>query len=127
MAKWLDTYGNSVLSIAIFDRCKMKRAYSDIGQDRNLPGLRVCNEGCNDERDPWRLPARPTEKITIRFPRPDADIAQYDDALTTDPNIVNDPNQAPNLNPTPVTEGEYGIAPETSQDPLDGNLDNLSP
>jgi hypothetical protein len=127
MAKWLDTQGNSVLSIAICDRCKMKRAYSDIGQDRNLPGLRVCNEGCNDERDPWRLPARPTEKITIRFPRPDADIAQYDDALTTDPNIVNDPNQAPNINPTPVTEGEYGIAPETSQDPLDGNLDNLSP
>ena len=99
MAKWLDTQGNSVLSIAICDRCKMKRAYSDIGQDRNLPGLRVCNEGCNDERDPWRLPARPTEKITIRFPRPDADIAQYDDALTTDPNIVNDPNQAPNINP----------------------------
>jgi len=127
MAKWLDTQGNSVLSIAICDRCKMKRAYSDIGQDRNLPGLRVCNEGCNDERDPWRLPARPTEKITIRFPRPDADIAQYDDALTTDPNIVNDPNQAPNINPTPVTEGEWGIAPETSQDPLDGNLDNLSP
>jgi len=127
MAKWLDTQGNSVLSIAICDRCKMKRAYSDIGQDRNLPGLRVCNEGCNDERDPWRLPARPTEKITIRFPRPDADIAQYDDALTTDPNIVNDPNQAPNINPTPVTEGEYGIAPETSEDPLDGNLDNLSP
>ena len=127
MAKWLDTRGNSVLSIAICDRCKMKRAYSDIGQDRNLPGLRVCNEGCNDERDPWRLPARPTEKITIRFPRPDADIAQYDDALTTDPNIVNDPNQAPNINPTPVTEGEYGIAPETSEDPLDGNLDNLSP
>lgn len=127
MAKWLDTQGNSVLSIAICDRCKMKRAYSDIGQDRNLPGLRVCNEGCNDERDPWRLPARPTEKITIRFPRPDADIAQYDDALTTDPNIVNDPNQAPNINPTPVTEGEWGIAPETSEDDIDGNLDNLSP
>ena len=127
MAKWLDTQGNSVLSIAICDRCKMKRAYSDIGQDRNLPGLRVCNEGCNDERDPWRLPARPTEKISIRFPRPDADIAQYDDALTTDPNIVNDPNQAPNINPTPVTEGEWGIAPETSEDDIDGNLDNLSP
>jgi len=127
MPKWLDTRGNSTIAIFICDRCKMKRAYSDIGQDRNLPGLRVCNEGCNDERDPWRLPARPTEKITIRFPRPDADIAQYDDALTTDPNIVNDPNQAPNINPTPVTEGEYGIAPETSQDPLDGNLDNLSP
>ena len=33
--------------------------------------------------------------------------------------------------PTPFdltgTPGEYGIAPETSQDDIDGNLDNLSP
>jgi hypothetical protein len=105
----------------------MKRAYSDIGQDRNLPGLRVCNEGCNDERDPWRLPARPTEKISVRFPRPDADVATTGDAITTDPYTSNDPDQAPNINPTPITEGEWGIAPETSEDDIDGNLDNLSP
>ena len=128
MSIWLDTIGNSVLSIAICDRCKMKRAYSNIGQDRNLPGLRVCNEGCNDERDPWRLPARQPEKITIRFPRPDADVAEQQDAITTDPYTGNNPNQAPNVSPpTPVTEGELGIAPETSEDDLDGNLDNLSP
>jgi hypothetical protein len=128
MSIWLDTIGNSVLSIAICDRCKMKRAYSNIGQDRNLPGLRVCNEGCNDERDPWRLPARQPEKITIRFPRPDADVAEQQDAITTDPYSGNNPDQAPNVSPpTPVTEGELGIAPETSEDDLDGNLDNLSP
>lgn len=128
MSIWLDTNGNSVLSIAICDRCKMKRAYSDIGQDRNLPGLRVCSEGCNDERDPWRLPARQPEKITIRFPRPDADVAEQQDAITTDPYSGNNPDQAPNVSPpTPVTEGELGIAPETSEDNLDGNLDNLSP
>ena len=128
MSIWLDTIGNSVLSIAICDRCKMKRAYSNIGQDRNLPGLRVCNEGCNDERDPWRLPARQPEKITIRFPRPDADVAEQQDAITTDPYTGNNPDQAPNVSPaTPVTEGEWGIAPETSEDDLDGNLDNLSP
>lgn len=128
MSMWLDTLGNTVLSIAICDRCKMKRAYSDISQDRNSRGLRVCNEGCNDERDPYRLPARQTEKITIRFPRPDADVAEQQDAITTDPYTGNDPNQAPNVSPpTPVTEGEFGIAPETSEDDLDGNLDNLSP
>ena len=60
MSVWLDTRGNTVLSIAICDRCKMKRAYSDISMDRNTPGLRVCNNGCNDERDPYRLPARRT-------------------------------------------------------------------
>jgi hypothetical protein len=74
MSKWLDTLGNSVLSIAICDRCKMKRAYSDISEDRNIPGLRVCNDGCNDERDPYRLPARQPEKISIRFPRPDENL-----------------------------------------------------
>jgi hypothetical protein len=124
MSKWLDTTGDSYLSIAICDRCKMKRAYSSISADRNIPGLRVCDQGCNDERDPYRLPMRATERISIRFPRPDADIGEYDDALTTDPNIVNDPSQDPK---TPNTAGEWGIAPETSQNPLDGNLDNLSP
>jgi hypothetical protein len=101
----------------------MKRAYDEIGTDRNLSGLRVCNFGCNDERDPYRLPARQPEKISIRFPRPDADVAENQDAITTDPNVVQDPNQTV----TGTTAGEAGIAPETSQDDLDGNLDNLSP
>ena len=122
--KWLDTRGNNVISIAICDRCKMKRAYTDIVPDGNIPGIRVCIYGCSDQFDPYRLPMRPTENVSIRFPRPDADVAEYQDALTTDPNIVNDPNQNPN---TPITAGEWGIAPETSENPIDGNLDNLSP
>lgn len=122
MPKWLDTLGNNTLSIAICDRCKMKRAYSEIIPDGNIPALRVCQNGCSDQFDPYRLPARQPEKITIRFPRPDADVAQYNDAITTDPNVVNSPN-----NVTQGTEGEWGIAPETSEDDIDGNLDNLSP
>jgi len=50
-------------------------------------------------------------------------VAEQQDAITTDPNIVNDPNVF-DLTPT---AGESGIAPETSQDDIDGNLDNLSP
>lgn len=123
MSKWLNTMGNTVLSIAICDRCKMKRAYDDITQDRNIPGLRVCIFGCNDERDPYRLPARQPEKISLRFPRPDADVAAVNDAITTDPNISLDPAQTI----THTTEGESGIAPETAEDDIDGNLDNLSP
>ena len=123
MPLWLNTRGNTVLSIAICDRCKRKVPYSDIRPDGNIPAIRVCGDGCSDQFDPYRLPARQSEKISLRFPRPDADIAEYQDAITTDPNIVN--------NPTPFdltqTAGEFGIAPETSQDPLDGNLDNLSP
>jgi hypothetical protein len=124
MPKWLNTRGNAVLNIAICDRCKMKRAYNDMSSDRNIPGLRVCNFGCNDERDPYRLPMRQSEKISVRFPRPDENIAEKQDTITTDPNVVNDVNQNPL---TPITAGEYGLAPETSQDDLNGNLDSLSP
>jgi hypothetical protein len=100
----------------------MKRPYADMRPDGNIPAIKVCSESCSDQFDPYRLPARQPEKITIRFPRPDTDIAVYNDAITTDPNVVNTPN-----NVTQGTEGEYGIAPETSEDPLTGNLDNLSP
>lgn len=123
MPLFLNTLGNSVLSIAICDRCKRKIAYSDIRPDGNIPAIRVCGDGCSDQFDPYRLPARQSEKISIRFPRPDADVAENQDAITTDPNIVNDPNQSI----PPNTEGESGIAPETSEDDLDGNLDSLSP
>ena len=123
MPVWLDTLGNNVLSIAICDRCKMKRAYSDIRPDGNIPAIRVCSNGCSDQFDPYRLPARQPEKISLRFPRPDADVAEYQDAITTDPNIVNNPNQSV----VPITAGEWGIAPESAEDEIDGNLDNLSP
>jgi len=41
----------------------MKRAFSDLSADSNFPGLRVCNQGCKDQLDPYRLPARKTERI----------------------------------------------------------------
>ena len=74
MGIFLDTLGNSTLSIAICDRCKMKRAHSVMRGDPNFPGLRVCDEGCADDIDPYRLAARQTERINIRFPRPDDDL-----------------------------------------------------
>lgn len=78
MPRVLDTHGNAVLSIAVCDRCKMKRAYVNLGPDPNYPGLRVCDQGCRDQFDPYRLPARQPEKIAIRFPRPDDSLTQYD-------------------------------------------------
>jgi len=75
MPKYLDTRGSAVLSIAVCDRCKMKRKYVDLRSDPNFNGLRVCVYGCIDEFDPWRLPARKTESITLQYPRPDINIA----------------------------------------------------
>ena len=96
MPRFLNTLGNNVLSIAICDRCKMKRAYSEIIPDGNIPALRVCQNGCSDQWDPYRLPARQPEKISIRFPRPDADVAVRDNQiLTNDQSLLSPtiPNQ----------------------------------
>ena len=82
MPIFLDTLGYSDIAIAVCDRCKMKRPHAVMRNDPNFPGLRVCNEGCADQFDPYRLPARKTERITIRFPRPDVSVAVNPNNLT---------------------------------------------
>ena len=74
MPVYLDTRGNSVLSVAVCDRCNRKFPYVDLMPDPNFPGMRVCKDDL-DNFDPWRLPARQTENISLRFPRPDVSIA----------------------------------------------------
>jgi len=85
MPRFLDTRGLGDLAIAVCDRCKMKRAHAEMRPDPNFPGLQVCGQGCADDKDPYRLPARKTEKITIRFPRPDVSVAVRDNNLITGP------------------------------------------
>ena len=83
MPVFMDTIGLSSLAIAVCDRCKMKRAYVDLRPDGNSPGLRVCGEGCWDTLDPYRLAARKTERINLRFARPDVSVAANDNFLMT--------------------------------------------
>jgi hypothetical protein len=83
MPIFLDTRGYSDIAIAVCDRCKMKRPHAVMRNDPNFPGLRVCNQGCADQLDPYRLPARKTERITIRFPRPDLSVAVTEIGLIT--------------------------------------------
>ena len=111
MPIFLDTRGYSDLSIAICDRCRMKRPHAEMSSDTNFPGLQVCAQGCKDQLDPYRLPARKTERITIRFPRPDVSVA---------------------TNPNGLSTGAYGgavISTQQNVDPQannnDGNLDGL--
>jgi hypothetical protein len=80
---FLDTEGYSDIAIAICDRCRMKRPHATLGPDINFPGLMVCEENCRDEKDPYRLPARQTERINLRFPRPDVSVAAIQDNLVT--------------------------------------------
>jgi hypothetical protein len=84
MPRFLDTTGNATIAIFICDRCKMKRAIVEAMPDPNFPGLKVCQQGCADEKDPYRLPARKTEKITLQFPRPDVSVAVDPSDLSTD-------------------------------------------
>jgi hypothetical protein len=74
MSKYLDTNGKTSLAVGICDRCHFKMALADMVSDPNSPGLRVHAE-CKDQFDPYRLAARQPEKITVREPRPDADIS----------------------------------------------------
>ena len=64
---------NNTTAIAVCDRCKMKMHYSELMPDGNSPGLRVCKDCC-DVKDPYRYPARKTENISLRYPRPDEDL-----------------------------------------------------
>lgn len=55
----------------------------ELYSDPNSPGLRVCLED-RDEYDPYRLPARQPEKITLPFVRPDVNIATNPAGLVTE-------------------------------------------
>lgn len=59
-------------AIGVCDRCNQKVPLDELRPDGNSPGLRVCGDpGCWDNKDPYRYPARKTENIQLRFPRPD--------------------------------------------------------
>ena len=113
MPRFLETEGLSSLSVAICDRCKKKYPYADQRADGNIPAIKICSESCSDEFDPYRLPARQPEKISLRFPRPDTDVAENHDNIILDPDMQN--------------KDDIGIATEQANTPNDGNLDILSP
>ena len=109
MPLFLDTRGYSDIAIAVCDRCKMKRPHADLQKDPNFPGLMVCSYGCKDQFDPYRLPARKTERITIRFPRPDANVAVDPSEIVTTTGFILSTNQ------------------NTQTPENDGNLDVINP
>lgn len=78
MSIWLDPTGKSTYGIAICARCSRKMSLEDLHQDPNFPGLWVC-EADLDDYDPYRLPPRQPEDITLRFTRPDLPLAPGDD------------------------------------------------
>ena len=96
MAVWLDTTGRGTLGIGICDRCRRKMSIDDLYPDINSPGLRVCLED-RDELDPYRLPARQPEKITLPFYRPDVPIGTSPKGLVTEDDNNSPKPQNPEL------------------------------
>ena len=98
MSIWINTKGLSVLAVAVCDRCQVKMPYVDLMPDPNSPGLRVCKKDL-DNLDPWRLAARQTERIDLRFPRPDqplgGDRNTTNNTISTQGAPVGSPNGLP--------------------------------
>lgn len=108
MPRFLDTRGNAVIAIFICDRCKMKRPIIEAMPDPNFPGLKVCQRGCADNKDPYRLPARQTERIALQYPRPDVSVATNPNDITTAPfgGYVLSTEQS---NETPAQDGNNAV------------------
>jgi hypothetical protein len=70
MSIWLNTRGKSTLGVGLCGRCSRKMSLDDLYPDSNDPGLMVCAKD-RDQYDPYRLPARQPDKLTLRFVRPD--------------------------------------------------------
>jgi hypothetical protein len=86
MSEWLDPSGHANYGIGLCDRCHQKFPLDELYRDPNSPGLRVCLADL-DVYDPYRLPARQTENITLPFTRPDSPLddgtANLGDAIAT--------------------------------------------
>lgn len=73
MGAYIDTTGHGTYAIGICDRCSRKFPLDELESDPNVPGLRVCRED-RDDFDPYRLPPREVEEITLTYPRPDVSL-----------------------------------------------------
>ncbi len=73
MPRYLDTRGHTKVAIGICARCSLKFPYDELMPDPNYPGLYVCPDDM-DQFDPYRLPPRETEDITLDHARPDVPI-----------------------------------------------------
>lgn len=73
MSLYLPVRTKGTVAIAICNRCQMKVYYDDLRKDPNNNNW-YCKD-CVDLYDPWRLPARRAENISLDHPRPDEDIS----------------------------------------------------
>lgn len=95
MPRYLPPRIGETLTVAVCDRCKLKAYLADLVADGDSPGIRV-HPHCADKKDPYRLPPRRTERIDVRYPRPEVDVpldeedfigTEYNDPIDFPPEI----------------------------------------
>lgn len=119
MPVFLDTTGNSNLGIGICDRCSFKFPIGELHSDPNTPGLKVCVD-CIDEYDPYRLPARKTEDITLPFYRPDVPVDDLQPgAVSPAFGLFGVIVAIGSVNPRITEDGRIRVM----EDPFEGNVD----
>jgi len=70
MSKFIDPTGQPTYGIGLCARCSRKFRLADLHPDPNFPNLMVC-EADMDDYDPYRLAAKPEDKVALPFVRPD--------------------------------------------------------
>ena len=73
MSLFLPVRSKGNMAIAICPRCQKKVYYSDLRPDPNNLE-RYCGN-CVDELDPYKLPPRAPETISLQYPRPDTELS----------------------------------------------------
>lgn len=77
MSRYLPVRTKGSAAIAICYRCGFKKYMDDLRKDPNNNQW-YCKD-CVDLYDPWRLPARQAENISLDHPRPDIPLAPGDE------------------------------------------------
>lgn len=90
MSLYIDPTGRSTYGIGICARCSRKFSVEDLDDDPNYPGLKVCRND-SDDFDPYRLPPREPDQITLDFVRPDLPLI----VPITPPIVPTDPGWPP--------------------------------
>lgn len=95
MPLFLNPRGKATYGEGICARCDLKFSLQELFDDPNYPGLKVCRKDM-DQYDPYRLPPREPDPISLPFTRPDVPLYA---------------SQSP-----PVAPGEPGWLPFDSSD-----------
>lgn len=74
MPLFLNPRGRSTYGIGLCARCSIKFSLEELFDDPNYPGLKVCRKDM-DVYDPYRLPPREPDPVSLIFTRPDFPIA----------------------------------------------------